>query len=523
MKTVYLLLLLATPLAVNAQPETPMLSFETIGGDGSDKVMPYTTSTPDGGFIIGLNSLSSTGPITDDFCSEPHGRMIFVKYNASGSAVEWNKCFSDRWSDSSFIFLFETTDDKYVVGGMKNSGNRWIIRKEDAMGGLIWNKSYGGTGTQELNSMMATDDGGYILFGSAYSGDGDMGFHYGGGGTRDFWALKVDVDGEKVWCKIYGGTGDDIGASVVLASDGGYYIIGSTSSSDYDCTDNHGARDVFVAKINTDGNMVWHKCIGGTGSDGGAEVEGCRATNNGSGGILIAARTGSADGDVSHKINDIGNNIWLINVDSSGNILWDNCYGGGGQEYPNSICRGTDGDIWIMGSSQTVGGQVRYGCGGKDAWLVHADSDGNFLNAKVLGSSRQDVGYMVFPLSDGSVLGGGYYGYGDDVFSLYPLYGGSKDAFLAKFANWANEIHSVALNSSVSIYPNPTTDFIQIRCQGIEKGKVSISDVVGKVVYSGEFKRQLQLSVRNWHSGMYYVQVLHDNKVIDTQEITINR
>ncbi len=226
---------------------------------------------------------------------------------------------------------------------------------------------------------------------------------------------------------------------------------------------------------------------------------------------------------MTHRVTEFGNNIWLVNVDSDGNVLWDNCYGGSGQEYPNSICRTTDGDIWIMGCSQTAGGQVKYGYGDKDAWLVHTDSDGNFLNAKVLGSSRQDVGYMVYPLSDGSVLGGGYYRYGDGGFSLYPLHGGEKDAFLAKFANWANEIHSVAPNTSISIYPNPAHDFIQIRCQGNEKGKVSITDVVGKVVYTGEFKKQLQLSVRNWHSGMYYVQVLQDNKVIDTREITINR
>ncbi len=274
MKLVCLLLLLATPLPVYAQPVTPMISLETIGGDGSDQILPYTTKTPDGGFIIGLNSLSSTGPITDDFCSEPHGRMIFVKYNASGSAVEWSKCFSDSWSDSSFLFLFETTDDKYVVGGMKNSGNRWVIHKEDATGGLIWNKSYGGTGTQQLYGMAALSDGGFVMFGSAYSGSGDMGFHYGSTFTRDFWVLKVDRDGEKVWSKIYGGTGDDIGASVLPAPDGGCYIVGSTGSTDYDCTDNHGSKDVFVARLDTAGDIIWHKCIGGSGSDGGGGERG---------------------------------------------------------------------------------------------------------------------------------------------------------------------------------------------------------------------------------------------------------
>lgn len=493
------------PLVVIAQLETPMISLETIGGDVSDQVSSFVAKTSDGGFIVGLGSNSTSGPITDDFCSPTFvNRAIFIKLNAGATVKEWSRCYQSSWSDTGYSYMLQALDGGYVIGGMVNSGNYWVIRKEDASGNILWIKLYGGTGSQMLYSMMATDDGGYILFGSAYSGSGDMGFHYGSAFKRDFWVLKVDADGEKVWSKIYGGTGDDIGASVVPAPDGGCYIVGSTQSADYDCADNHGFGDVFVARLDTAGEIIWHKCIGGSAPDhasGGA-------ISNGSGGVLIAGGAASEDGDVSQKVNSIGSNIWLINMDSDGDILWDKCYGGAGQEYANSVCWGTDGTIWVMGSSQTAAGQVKYGYGDKDAWIVHADSDGNFLNAKVLGSGKKDVGAMIYPLSDGSVLGGGYFTNKSGLFSPYPFYGGGSDAFLVKFANWANEIYTVTPNTSISISPNPATDVIQIQRHFGGTAKISVVDIMGRTVYREKSNsRNIQIPISDWHSGMYYVQV----------------
>jgi hypothetical protein len=522
MKSFLSFLLLVCSLAATAQvPEPHMFSLQVIGGSGGDHIDPFVNRTPDGGFIIALSTNSSVGPAADSFCeSPPGGRAIFMKYSADGSVREWFKCRKSSWGDTGYIFMFQTVDDKYILGAVAHSGNKWVIRKEDAAGNALWTKAYGGSGSQMLYSMMQADDGGYVLFGSAYSGDGDIGFHYGSAGIRDFWVLKVDANGDKVWSRVYGGTAEDIGATVLAAPGGGYYIIGSSNSADYECTGNHGLGDVFIARLTVGGDMLWHRCLGGSGSDGG-EVEGCRATLDGNGGVLIAAKTGSADGDVGHKINITGDNFWVLNVDSSGTLLWDNCYGGGGAEIPSSICKATDGSIWIMGKSRLAGGQVNAAYGAaSDAYVVHTDAEGNFLNAKVLGSSGQDVGYMIYPLSDGLVLGGGYYSAGNGIFP--PVHYVGPDAFLVKLTNWANEIQVIPSQGQFSIYPNPAREAVNIETVGNSPSKIAVNDVMGRLLYNSTLANSIRIPVNDWQSGVYYVQVINERGYKEVQKLIVH-
>lgn len=496
-----------------------MLSLQVIGGEKADQVSSNASRTPDGGLILGLGTNSVTGPIASSFCNTPSSRALFIKYNSDATAIEWSRCRQNSWSDTGYGYMNQTADGKYVLGGVANSGNNWVVRKEDATGNVLWIKAYGGSSSQMLYSMMAAGDGGYILFGSAYGGDGDIGFHYGSAATRDFWVLKVDANGDKVWSKVYGGTGEDIGGSVVAAPGGGCYIVGSTNSADYECTGNHGATEAFAARLDAGGNIVWRKMLGGSGNDGGGENEGCRAVPDGKGGLLIATISGSADGDVSHQINNPGSNIWLIDIDSAGSIVWDNCYGGGGAEYPNSVCYATDGSIWIMGCSQTAGGQVNAAYGSRDAYVVHADGAGNFISAKVLGSTAQDVGYIIHPLSDGLVLGGGYYMQGNGSFPN--IHHGFSDAFLVKFTNWPDNVADISLADAISVYPNPARELVNVGAPVNRHGSVAVSDVLGRVVYTNAITNQLQITVRDWQAGIYYVRVKGEDGSNAVQKLVV--
>lgn len=511
-----LFLLFFLPFISQAQvPEPHMLSLQVIGGNGGDQVRFSTSKSIDGGVILTMSSTSTSGSIVDSFCNG----AIFAKYNANATVREWVKCRKNNWGDTGYIFMFETTSDEYILGGVANSGSKWVIRKEDASGNTLWIKAYGGSGSQMLYSMMQTDDGGYILFGSAYGGDGDIGFHYGSAGTRDFWVLKVNANGEKVWSKVYGGTGEDIGGKISEAPDGGCYIVGSTNSIDNECTGNHGATEAFVARLDMSGNIIWRKVLGGSGYDGGGENQGCTATPNGKGGVLIATTSGSNDGDVNHQINYPGSNIWLLDIDSTGNVLWDNCYGGGGAEFPNSVCYATDGSIWIMGISQAAGGQVNTSYGSKDAYVVHTDKFGNFLNAKVLGSTRQDGGHMIYPLSNGLVIGGGYYSEGNGVFP--PIHNVGPDAFLVKFTNWATDIQTLSTGNLLTLYPNPAKDIITINSYDNEKSRIAINDITGRMIYSNAITNQIQISVNEWQAGMYFVHLLHDDGQKTVQKLIV--
>lgn len=512
MKNSITLLLVTFSFFSVAQVHQPnLLSLKVIGGNGGDQVHTQVIGTIDGGFIISLGSTSTTGSI-DSFCSVTYGRTIFQKYNADASVLEWSKCYYSNFNDSGFINIFPVADGGYVLGGGGNGAtHKFLIRKENAAGIGVWSKSYGDGSEILIRSMTATDDGGYVMFANFYYPSIDFPVHYGGFGNLNLAVIKVDSNGNKLWCKTIGGTGIETANCVIAASIGGCYIVGTTSSNDYDCIGNHGGADIYLARLDGSGNILWHHDLGGSGGDNGAY-----GYPDGKGGIIVAGSTNSDDGEVSNHINTGGgNNIWVVNVDSSNHIVWDNCYGGASVEFPVSVCKGTDGSVWVAGRSRDKGGQVDTGYGGSlDAWFVHADSVGNFINAKVMGSSGQDVGQMVYPLSNGNVIAGGYYEKGDGVFpngSSMPA-----EAFIAVFAPSTVGITNITFDNSLRIHPNPAQEYVDIQYskESSTNCEIIICNIFGKKIYHNtliNIDNTFRVVTNGWSAGVYFVYVMGKN------------
>ena len=113
-------------------------------------------------------------------------------------------------------------------------------------GSLIWQKCLGGSNRDYAYSISPTDDGGYIVAGGTDSSDGDVS---GNHGNYDVWVVKLNSAGEILWQKCLGGTGEDCANSISPTNDGGYIVAGYTYSSDGDVSGNHGDRDVWVVKL----------------------------------------------------------------------------------------------------------------------------------------------------------------------------------------------------------------------------------------------------------------------------------
>jgi hypothetical protein len=143
-----------------------------------------------------------------------------------------------------------------------NHGNEdvWVLKISD-LGVIQWQKCYGGFANDEANDIKLTTDGGYIFTGMAGSNDGDIsGFH----GYFDFWVVKIDALGNLIWQKCFGGTEDDRCNSIIQTNDGGFILSGYTNSIDGDIITSYGNQDAWVVKINISGDLQWQKCFGGT-------------------------------------------------------------------------------------------------------------------------------------------------------------------------------------------------------------------------------------------------------------------
>jgi hypothetical protein len=190
--------------------------------------------------------------------------------------------------------------------GCPGESDVWLV-KTDARGYEQWNMTFGGTDRDSASSVTQSEDGGYILAGETYS--------YGAG-QSDVWLVKTDSKGYEQWNKTFGGIDDDRAEAVQQTSDGGYILAGGTGSF------GPGWSNVWLIKIDTNGNMQWNQTFGGTGgdwaesiqqtSDGGFIIAGTTTSYGAYGGYIIAGKTDS------YRAGDA--DIWLIKLE--GNLVY---------------------------------------------------------------------------------------------------------------------------------------------------------------------------------------------------------
>ena len=234
---------------------------------------------------------------------------------------------------------------------------------------IEWEKTFGGAGDDRGFSVQQTSDGGYIIVGWTTS--------YGAGGA-DVYLIKVDANGNMQWSRTFGGRDADWGYSVQQTSDGGYIIVGETTSY------GAGLVDVYLIKVDAKGNMQWNKTFGGAGYDWGYSVQ---QTSDG-GYIIVGATSYGAGGD----------DVYLIKVDANGNMQWSKTFGGAIDDWGYSVQQTSDGGYIIVGTTTS------YGAGGGDVYLIKVDANGNMQWSKTFGGAGDDRGFSVQQTSDGGYI-----------------------------------------------------------------------------------------------------------------------
>lgn len=489
---------------------------------------------------IGLDSYQNSNKLSND---------LIVSSSVSGSPISGNKDsmpyspLSDSW-----IICYDQSYSKYweqLLGGDQNenntsltsinnslyigmtsssgpSGKRTTNKKGlyDALiynlgpnGDILWEKSFG-TAVNGTNFNSITSGENNSIYLACYSSsDMSLDKTENSYGKDDFWIIKLDSDGNKIWDKTVGGDSTDRPGKVVYHNNF-IYVIGQSlsSTSGLKSDDLTGEQDAWLVKMDTDGNVIWDKTLGGTGYEVGSNL---LVTDNY---IYTNIMT---DSDVSGNKTDPSNGSydnWLVKMDLDGNIIYDKSIGGSGND-PGGTVAMIDGDIILMGfSSSPISGDKTEedinNDGVGDGWVVCIDrNNGNVKWDKTLGSNGGDYLRDIIPLQDGSYMligeststGGG---------TVNASTNGQEDVWCTKVDATVSLQEFLEFKESFTIFPNPTKNHTTISFESVSNEMVNITivNVDGKVVYTNKKAvnngiNQFEVNTSEFAKGMYTVKI----------------
>ncbi|MEO6169133.1 MAG: T9SS type A sorting domain-containing protein [Chitinophagales bacterium] len=377
-------------------------------------------ATPDGGFLAAgisqSNALFEKSEDNWDPAMFPSYDNWLIKCDANGTK-QWDRTLGGT-NDDFFYAVINTADSGFLVVGSTRSpanGNItqspigifdvWLV-KLNAAGLIEWDRRYGGNNSCAGTSAIQLQDGGYLIGGYTNSdlGNDVSEESYGAG---DFWILRTDDAGNKLWDKRYGGSEDESVYAVFVSEDGGFLLAGVSLSnaSGLKSQDNYvnGMSDMWFVKTDSSGNYLWDKIIGSLDNDIGMDI--VQAPGN----KYLMATTNWADagGDKTESTQG-AIDWWMVKTDDLMNVEWDRSIGGTGHEddFGNVLVTAA-GDYMIAGTSYS---EVNYwksipNNGPENTWIVLVDTNGNKIWDKTVltGYTHTETGFGV-QLSDGCYL-----------------------------------------------------------------------------------------------------------------------
>ena len=378
------------------------LTQRTLGGREKDYFprahgSGAVAQTPDGGFILTGTVGSNDGDI-----SGQHGMYdIWVAKLSASLVLEWQRCLGGSkidvaggivpTSDGGYALVGTTSSTDGDVGKGHGSADAWVV-KLDAVGKIVWQKCYGGTGYDTGIAIVEVADGGFVFAGATNSRDGDVSGNHGG---IDIWVVKIDKSGVLAWQKCIGGTLADYPNSLQKTSDGGFVVAGLTESNDGDVKGNHGNGDMLVAKLSGAGAVEWLRAVGGSKND-----EGMSARQTSDGKYIVAGWTNSTDGDITNPKG--GKDALLVLLDAAGKVVWARNYGGSKTDYAFSVVEAGGGSFAFAGETFSSDGDVSLFKGASDAWVVKVSATGAVTSSLCLGGSDRELAGSIIALAKGA-------------------------------------------------------------------------------------------------------------------------
>ena len=435
--------------------------------------------------------------------------LVVMATNAQEVVFDWAKQIGGSEYNLSYSITTDATGNIYSTGSFSGTadfdpgigtydltsfgGSDIFIAKMDSNGNLVWAKQLGGS-DYEGGLHIVLDNSENIYLTGSFRGtiDFDPGinsYNLTSSGTSDGFVSKLDASGNFVWAKQFGGTGSNvIGSSLAVDSSGNVYSTGDFSGTiDFDPgigvqnLTSFGSNDIFISKLDSFGNFVWAKRIGGIDTDRGTDI---KVADSGSNIYYTGEFRGTVDfdpnGGVFNLTSSGSRDIYISELDTSGNLVWAKKIGSSGADRGHSAAiDNANNYLYITGEySGTTDFNPSNGVynltavGGQDCFITKFDMSGNFVWARSMGGpAPEEPGNSIQLDSNGDVIvTGWFWGTSDfdpgiNTFNLTAF--GQSDVFIAKLDSegdflWAKNLGgagevyvsswSSALDSSDNIY-----------------------------------------------------------------------
>ncbi len=485
---------------------------------------------------------------------------------AQNPTLVWAKTYGGSKIDLPYAITV-TKDNKYLVTGRTSSSDVdvgsnlglsdvWLL-KLDENGNIIWKKNYGGSGGESMYAIAQTLDNGFIMVGTTLSRDGDVTENKGG---SDGWVIKIDSIGIIQWQKTFGGSNADSFWSVFQTQNGDYIMGGYSNSNDKDFPENSGLYDMWVLKLNSVGNMVWKKRLGGSKDDFFSQL-----TNIDDKTFAIAGTTDSQDGDMvgalgdfSVKMDSSGKVIWkksfgypnqalglqyfygltmsqknivfvgmkiidrptssigyawdflITKSDTTGNRLWSKYIGGSETDVANSVQALPNGDLLVSGYTQSNDLDVTGNHGDIDFWLIRIDSLGKLKSANCYGGSGEEKAYASVLDKQGNLI---VVGYSTSSNGTFVQNRGSYDFAVIKLKYDLTSTVETENDVGVTVYPNPVGEELKIETPLSISPIFRLYDVTGKLMYQSKTGENVKtIDMHNLPQGFYMLTYQLANK-----------
>ncbi|MFY7738970.1 MAG: T9SS type A sorting domain-containing protein [Flavobacterium sp.] len=429
--------------------------INTDGGDANNKVI--INNTWDNNFILSgtIYYIDTTGMNLKKM--NPSGNLLNLGHTGDHSSCTTTALLYGTQLSNCYI----TNENKYISGGthldfgLCDNTYNYYLQKNNTIAGFndfIWYKYFRGDQQDILKTFIETTDDGYIMIGSSNSNIANEKTE-NSKGQYDYWIIKINSDGDIVWQKTIGGNDMEDASSIIQTVDGGYLIGGSSKSNiSGDKTENSdGDYDYWIVKLDTNGTTEWQKTIGGSLND---KLAALKPTIDG-GFILVGTSNSSISGDKTENSRGL-NDIWIVKLNNQGTILWDKTIGRSLDDSANDVIQTNDGGFVVAGTSfsSMSGDKLENSRGNSDYWIIKLNPE----NLKINDSE--------------------------------------------KF-------------SDIQIYPNPTNGFVSIEFgQNQEKTTITLTNILGQILSNDTYintEKTLNYSIIG-ENGIYFIHVENDKK-----------